>query len=219
MSQTHGPDHLIVNPDIEEYIESFSPPVDDVRKEMEKYASENGFPIVGPSVGRLLYQLTLISGAEEIIELGSGFGYSAYWFAKALAVLGRGRVILTDASQDNAEMARDFLSLAGLTDRVEIKVGDALEIFDGEKGPFDIVLNDVDKELYPPLVGKALAKLRKGGLFITDNALWHGRVLSPEDSSPATEGVREFTKLLFAEEGFYSTVLPIRDGVSISLKL
>ncbi len=108
--------------------------------------ASNGFPIVGPSVGRLLYQLTLISGAEEIIELGSGFGYSAYWFGKALSVLGRGRVILTDASPDNAEMAKDFLSLAGLTDKVEIKVGDALEIFDGEKGPFDIIFNDVDKE-------------------------------------------------------------------------
>ena len=219
MSQPHGPDHLIVNPDIEEYIESFSPPLDDVRREMEEYAREHGFPIVGPSVGRLLYQLALISGAEEIIELGSGFGYSAYWFAKALTVLGRGRVILTDAARDNAEMAEGFLTRAGLMDRVEIKVGDALEIFDGEKGPFDIIFNDVDKEWYPPLVGKAYAKLRTGGLFITDNALWHGRVLSPEDNSQATEGVREFTKLLFAEEGFYSTVLPVRDGVSISLKL
>ncbi len=219
MSQSHGPDHLIVNPDIEEYIESFTPPVDDVRREMEEYARENGFPIVGPSVGRLLYQLTLISGAVEIIELGSGFGYSAYWFAKALAVLGRGRVILTDASRDNAEMAEGFLSRAGLMDRVEIRAGDALEIFDGEKGPFDVVLNDADKEEYPPLVEKAYAKLRKGGLFITDNVLWHGRVLSPGDDSPATGGVREFTKLLFAERGFYTTVLPVRDGVSISLKL
>ena len=219
MSQSHGPDQPIINPGIEEYIESFYPPHDDVRREMEEYARENGFPIVGPSVGRLLYQLTLISGAGEIIELGSGFGYSAYWFAKALAVLGRGRVILTDASPDNAEMARDFLSRAGLTDKVEIKVGDALEIFDAANGPFDIIFNDVDKEEYPPLVEKAYAKLRKGGLFITDNVLWHGRVLSPEDDSSATEGVREFTKLLFAEQGFYSTVLPLRDGVSISLKL
>ncbi|HML95159.1 MAG TPA: O-methyltransferase [Thermodesulfobacteriota bacterium] len=219
MSQSHGPDHPIVNPEIERYIESLSPGADGVRREMEEYARENGFPIVGPSVGRLLYQLTLTSGAEEIIELGSGFGYSAYWFGKALSVLGRGRVILTDASRDNAEMAEGFLSRAGLMDKVEIRVGDALEIFDGEKGPFDIVFNDVDKEWYPPLVGKAYAKLRRGGLFITDNVLWHGRVLSPEDDSPATEGVRKFARLLFAEEGFYSTVLPIRDGVSISLKL
>ena len=219
MSQSHGPDHLIVNPGIEEYIESFSPTLDDVRRDMEEYARENGFPIVGPSVGRLLYQLTLISGAEEIIELGSGFGYSAYWFGKALTVLGRGRVILTDASPDNAEMAEGFLSRAGLMDRVEIKVGDALEIFDAAKGPFDIIFNDVDKEEYPPLVEKAYAKLRKGGLFITDNVLWLGRGLSPEDDSSATEGVREVTKLLFAEQGFYSTILPVRDGVSISLKL
>ncbi|MCC6712741.1 MAG: O-methyltransferase [Candidatus Dadabacteria bacterium] len=219
MSQSHGPDHLITNPDIEEYIESFFPPADDVRREMEEYARVNGFPIVGPSVGRLLYQLTLVSGAEEIIELGSGFGYSAYWFGKALSALGRGRVILTDASRDNAEMARDFLSRAGLTDRVEIRVGDALKIFGGEEGLFDIVFNDVDKEWYPPLVGKAYPKLRKGGLFITDNVLWHGRVLSPEDDSPTTGGVREFTKLLFAEPGFYTTILPVRDGVAVSLKL
>ena len=218
MSQPHGTDRLIVNPDIEEYIESFSPPGDKVRREMEGYARENGFPIIGPAVGRLIYQLTLISGAEEIIELGSGFGYSAYWFGKALAVLGRGRVIFTDASRENAALAEDYLSRAGLMDRVEIRVGDAAAILDAEKGPFDIIFNDVDKEEYPLLVGKAYAKLRKGGLFITDNALWHGRVLS-EDDSPATLGVREFTRLLYSEPGFYSTIIPVRDGVSVSLKL
>jgi predicted O-methyltransferase YrrM len=218
MSQPHGPDHLIVNPEIEEYIESFSAPGDEVRREMESYARENDFPIIGPAVGRLLYQLTLISGAEEIIELGSGFGYSAYWFAKALSVLGRGRVVFTDALQENAALAEDYLSRAGLIDRVEIRVGDAAAILDAEKGPFDIIFNDVDKEGYPPLVRKAYSKLTKGGLFITDNILWHGRVLS-EDDSPATLGVREFTMLLYSEPGFYSTVLPVRDGVSISLKL
>ncbi len=218
MSQPHGPDHLIVNPDIEKYIESFSALGDEVRREMEDYARENGFPIIGPAVGRLIYQLTLISGAEEIIELGSGFGYSAYWFGKALAVLGRGRVIFTDASRENAALAEEYLSRAGLMDRVEIRVGDAAAILDAEKGPFDIIFNDVDKEGYPPLVGQAYAKLRKGGLFITDNALWHGRVLS-EDDSPATQGVREFTRLLYSEPGFYSTIIPVRDGVSISLKL
>lgn len=218
MNQPHGPDHLIVNPEIEEYIESFSASGDEVRREMESYARENDFPIIGPAVGRLLYQLTLISGAGEIIELGSGFGYSAYWFAKALAVLGRGRVIFTDALQENAALAEDYLSRAGLMDRVEIKVGDAAAILDAEKGPFDIVFNDVDKEGYPPLVAKAYSKLSQGGLFITDNILWHGRVLSDDDSA-ATQGVREFTRLLYSEPGFYSTVLPVRDGVSISLKL
>jgi len=91
-------------------------------------------------------------------------------------------------------------------------------ILDEITGEFDIVFNDIEKEDYPRVIDKAYGKLRPGGLFITDNVLWHGRVLS-QDNSPATEGVREFTRLLTSHKGFYTTILPIRDGLSISLKL
>lgn len=216
MKRSPQPVTYIVNPEIEAYVESLSATEDEVLTEMERYALENDFPIIGPQIGRFLYQLTLISGAKRVMELGSGFGYSAYWFAKALG--GSGRVTFTDSSPHNAGLAEGFLKRAGVGGIVDIKVGDALDILDRSGGDFDIIFNDIDKEYYPAVVGRAYAKLRKGGILITDNLLWHGRVVS-DDGSPSTAGVLEFTKRLFSEAGFYSTVIPVRDGISLSVKL
>jgi caffeoyl-CoA O-methyltransferase len=216
MKQPSRPDMYILNPEIESYIESLTPLRDEVLLEMEDYARKSDFPIVGPLVGRFLYQLTLISGAERIMELGSGFGYSAFWFAKAIA--GSGSVIFTDISSENAALAEQYLKRAGLREKIDIRTGNALDIIDKSEGEFDIIFNDIDKEFYPEVVERASAKLRKGGLFITDNVLWSGRVLG-DDPSPSTEGVREFTRLLLSEKGFYTTIIPLRDGLSLSVKL
>ncbi len=216
MKRPAQPGMYIVNPDIEKYIESLTPSDDKLLEEMEDYAGRNDFPIVGPLVGRFLYQITLVSGAKRILELGSGFGYSAYWFAKAIG--NAGSVIFTDMSPENSALARDYLRRAGLSEKVDIRTGNALDILDEAEGEFDIIFNDIDKEYYPAVLGSALAKLRIGGLFITDNVLWSGRILS-DDPSPSTEGVRMFTKLLLADERFYTSIIPLRDGVSVSLKL
>ena len=216
MKQPTQPGMHILNPEIESYIESLTLLRDEVLLEMEDYAGKNEFPIVGPLVGRFLYQLALISGAERIMELGSGFGYSAFWFAKAIG--GSGTVIFTDMSSENAALAENYLERAGLREKVDIRTGNALDIIDKSEGGFDIIFNDIDKEFYPEVVGRAWAKLRKGGLFITDNVLWSGRVLG-DDPSPSTEGVREFTRLLLSEKGFYTTIIPLRDGLSLSVKL
>ncbi len=213
LSQT---DKFIVNPEIEHYIESLTPPEDDILGEMEAYAGENDFPIVGPLVGRFLFQIALISGAKRVMDLGSGFGYSAYWFAKAVGE--GGSVVFTDMSAGNSKLAGDYFKRAGLSSRIDIRTGNALEILDGTEGGFDIIFNDIDKEHYPRVVAKAYGKLRKGGLLVTDNILWFGRVLG-DDSSPSTEGVREFTRILLSEKGFFTTIIPLRDGLSLSLKL
>jgi len=216
MKQPTRPDMHILNTEIESYIESLTPLRDEVLLEMEDYARKNDFPIVGPLVGRFLYQLALISGAERIMELGSGFGYSAFWFAKAIS--DSGSVIFTDMSSENSALADKYLKRAGLREKVDIRTGNALDIIDGSEGEFDIIFNDIDKEFYPEVVGRARAKLRQGGLFITDNVLWSGRVLG-DDPSPSTEGVREFTRLLLSEKGLYTTIIPLRDGLSLSVKL
>lgn len=216
MKQPSDPDMYILNPEIESYIDSLTPVEDEILIEMEDYARNNDFPIVGPLVGRFLYQLTLVSGARRILELGSGFGYSAYWFAKALG--NAGSLIFTDLSHENADLAENYFKRAGLDDRVDIRTGNALDIMDEAEGQFDIIFNDIDKEFYPEVVGRVIAKLGKGGMFITDNVLWSGRVLG-DDPSPSTRGVREFTRLLLSEKGFYTTVIPIRDGVSLSVKV
>lgn len=184
--------------------------------EMEELAREQSIPIIGPQVGSFLYQLAITINAKRIFELGSAFGYSAYWFAKAVG--DDGQVYFTDLSKDNIALARDFIGRMGLENIININFGDGSLIIDEIPGEFDIIFNDIEKEDYPHVIDKAYNKLRSGGLFITDNVLWHGRVVS-EDRSPATEGVRKFTELLMSHTGFYTTIIPIRDGLSISVKL
>ena len=206
----------IVNPKIEDYLKGLSTADDNILKEMEELGKERGFPIVGPLVGKLLLQLALAIGAERIFEMGSGFGYSAFWFAKALR--DRGTLFFTEFSNDNARLALSFFKRANINNRIKIQVGDSLSILDRTPGHFDVIFNDIDKESYPLVVEKAYKRLRKGGLLIADNILWFGRVLK-DDDSPSTKGVKEFTRLLLSEKGFLTTIVPIRDGISISLKL
>ena len=206
----------IVNPRIEEYLKSLSPADDAILREMEELAKERGFPIVGPLVGRLLLQLALAIGADRIFEMGSGFGYSAYWFAQALG--DGGTLFFTEFSDENARLALDFFKRGKIESTIKIQVGDSLSILDRTPGQFDLIFNDIDKENYPSVVDKAFKRLRNGGLLITDNVLWFGRVLRDDDSS-STKGIKEFTRLLLSERGFLTTIIPIRDGISISLKL
>ncbi|HXH29065.1 MAG TPA: O-methyltransferase [Candidatus Polarisedimenticolia bacterium] len=205
----------IVSPAIEEYLLRVTPPGDALLEEMERLAAERRFPIVGPQVGRLLGLLARSIGARRVFECGSGFGYSAIWFARALP--GDGRVVLTETRAENCEAARGFLERAGLLERCDVRQGDGPAILESEPGPFDIIFCDIDKRDYPkvhPLVG---ARLRRGGLLICDNMLWSGRVAGP-DQDDDTRGVRELTRRLYADPGLETTLLPLRDGVSVSLR-
>ncbi len=206
----------IIHPDIEKYLHEITPEGDIVLQKMERMAEDLDFPIIGPLVGRLLYQLAILTNAESIFEMGSGFGYSAYWMAKALP--DGGKIICTEISSTKANLGKKFLKEGGLKNRVEYRVGDSISILNEEKEMFDIIFNDVDKYQYPAALEAALPHLRKGGLLITDNIIWEGKVLSayPDED---TSGVLEYTKRIYVDKGLWSTVIPIRDGVSISLKL
>jgi predicted O-methyltransferase YrrM len=206
----------IVNPAIEEYLRQVAPHGEGVPLEMERLADRRRFPIVGPLVGRLLNVLARSILAKDVFECGSGFGYSAYWFALALPP--GGRVILTEGSAENCASARGFLSRAGLMDKAAIEKGDALEILARHPGPFDIIFCDIDKRDYPKVHPLMKPRLRAGGLFICDNMLWSGRVADAERQDDDTRGVRELTRLLYADTELATTILPLRDGVSLSLK-
>ena len=206
----------IVNPKVDAYLDAMVSSEDGLLLEMEELAKEQNIPIVGRQVGSFLYQLAITINAKRIFELGSAFGYSAYWFAKAVGK--DGQVYFTDLSKDNIVLARDFIERMGFEETISINFGDGSLILDEVPGEFDIIFNDMEKEDYPHVIDKAYSKLRSGGLFVTDNVLWHGRVIS-EDKSPATQGVREFTELLMSHSGFYTTIIPMRDGLSISVKL
>jgi predicted O-methyltransferase YrrM len=204
----------IVDPAIDRYLHDLANPRDSILREMEVLAAERSFPIVGPAVGRLLYLLARMIRARRVFELGSGFGYSAYWFARAVG--GGGKVVLTEGDAERAAEAAEFLSRGNLANRVQIEIGDGLEIIDSISGEFDIVFNDIDKMDYPRVLEKAAAALRPGGLLISDNMLWFGTVLEEEPTEASTRGVQELTRLLYASDEFETVLIPIRDGVTVS---
>lgn len=205
----------IVSDVIEAYLKRTGPSEDPILLEMEERARREHFPIVGPLVGRILHQLTRISGASRILELGSGFGYSGYWFASALG--DDGQIILTDSSDQNLASAKDHFERGAIRCQLECRSGDALETMDALPGSFDIVFNDVDKHAYPLVFEKAVQRLRPGGLLISDNVLIRGEVLDPSDDE-SVQGILEYTRLIFNSPGFFSSIIPIRDGISISVK-
>ena len=206
----------IMNVDLENYMRELLPPREPVLQEMERIAEERDFPIIGPLVGRLLCQLAQLTRARRIFELGSGFGYSAVWFARGLSP--GGRVICTDGSEENAAQAKRFFVQAGIEAMVDYRVGDALSLLEEEPGPFDIILNDINKHEYPQAFEKSVARLRKGGLLITDNTLWHGRVVTA-DQSTSTLGVLKFNQMSYASPKVFTTLIPLRDGVAVSMRI
>lgn len=208
----------LVNRRIEEYLRELYDDGDPVRLEMEALAGEKRFPIVGPLVGRHLLQLTRALGARRVFELGSGYGYSALFFARGVGE--EGVVHCTDLSEENLRLAEGFLGRAGLWTRVIYHREEAAAALQRVGGTWDIVYNDIDKTGYPEIVDLAHERLRPGGLFITDNTLWSGRVLAEEDDgSPETRAIREFTRRLFEHPGFLARIDPTRDGLAVALRL
>jgi caffeoyl-CoA O-methyltransferase len=206
----------ITSPKINEYILKVMPPRDPIQKEMEKYAHRFGFPIIGPMAGTFLRQLAIITDAKAIFEMGSGFGYAAYWFAGGMSR--DGKIICTDSSDKNIKMGIDYFRRAGLASMIEYRMGDALDIIAEYDGPFDIILNDVDKEQYPEALELAIPRLRHGGIFISDNVLWSGRIIQKELTSES-KAILKFNKMLFKKQGLFSSIIPIRDGLGMAVKL
>jgi caffeoyl-CoA O-methyltransferase len=206
----------LLTPAIEKYLAEVLPPRDSVLTDMEAYARKHDVPIIGPECGRLLYLLTQISGAKRIFEMGSAIGYSAIWFARAAGP--NAEIYFTDGDPKNAALARENFRKAGVTDQVRILTGDAVDLLDTVTGDFDIILIDVFKHQYPETLRKSIPRLKHGGLVITDNVLWSGKVTeSPKDD--ATRGVVEFNKMVYASEILFPVIVPLRDGVAVCRKV
>lgn len=206
----------IVNPAVEQYMASLLPERDPVLMEMEQQAERRDISIVGPAVARVLYQYARLIGAKKIFEMGSAIGYSTIWWARAAGE--GGQVFYTDGDPKNAEEARGYFQRAGVTGRIHVGVGDALELLSEQKQQFDIIFNDVDKQNYPRVLHMAASRLRPGGLFITDNVLWYGRVTQPDAKEETTRAIQEFNRRLWASNEFFTTILPIRDGIAVAVK-
>jgi predicted O-methyltransferase YrrM len=207
----------IIAPDVEKYIHSILPKRDPVVSEMERYAKRHDVPIVGPAVGRLLAQLVELIGAKRIFELGSAIGYSTLWMARAAG--SDGAIHYTDGNPANAQRAQEYLKRANVLDRVQIHVGDALTALESTTGEFDLIFNDVDKDGYPEVFRKAVSRIRSGGLFITDNTLWSGRVARKAKSTDRnTRAIQQFNRLCYASPDLFPVLVPLRDGVLVCRK-
>lgn len=209
--------NLVTAGPVDDYLYAMLPKRDAVLTEMEDYAAKHDIPIVGPSVARVLQQLALMINAHTVFELGSAIGYSTIWWARAVGE--KGRVIYTDGDAKNADRARGYFDRAGVSKQITLHTGDALEVLSEQKQQFDVIFNDVDKEDYPRVLRLVPQRLRKGGLFITDNVLWSGRVAEKNPKESRTKAILEFNRLLYDSPDFYTTILPIRDGLAVAIKL
>lgn len=209
----------IVNPDIEGYLRHLFDEDHPVAAEMEARAEEHGFPIVGRLVGLTLEVLARSIGARRVFEMGSGYGYSAYWFSRAVGP--KGEVHMTEGDPENQRLALDFLKRAGFGGQVHSHVGDAIDVIDATDGEFDVVFCDIDKHGYPAAWSKARERIRVGGLYLCDNVLWSGRVVEgKEDDRPEwTTAIREHNEAVAADDRYRSTIVPTRDGVMVALRV
>ncbi|HSO14057.1 MAG TPA: O-methyltransferase [Anaerolineales bacterium] len=202
----------------QEYIASLVPPREPEVHEMEQYAEKNDFPIIGPTCGYYCYQLARMIGAKSVFELGSGFGYSTVWFARAVRENGGGVVHHTVWEEELSKRAAGHLSALGSADVVKFHVAEAVETLRQTEGPFDIIFNDIDKEGYPDSLPVIKSKLRPGGLLIIDNMLWHGQTLDPDDHEESTEAIRRFTRDITTDPDWIVSLVPMRDGMIVAYK-
>jgi caffeoyl-CoA O-methyltransferase len=212
----------IVHPAVTRYMNGLAS-VDDepVLLEMEELAGRESFPIIGRLCGQMLELMARAIGARRIFELGSGYGYSAYWFSRATG--SEGEIHLTDLNPENERRALDYLGRAGLGKPIRYHVADALAAFEETEGDFDIVYCDIDKDGYPEAWRRGRERVRIGGLYMCDNMLWSGRVTDEPDEPDAREGytqaIHRTNQAIAGDPDFRSTIVPTRDGVVVALRV
>jgi caffeoyl-CoA O-methyltransferase len=201
---------------IQEYLLGLVPPRPNEMLKMERLAKRTNFPIIGPAAGYYCYQVARHIGARSVFELGSGFGYSTAWFARAVRENGGGVVHHTVWDAELSERARDHLGRMGLGGTVEYHVGEAVTTLAAQARSFDLIFMDIDKPQYPGALPTIKARLRRGGVLITDNLLWSGQIFDARDRSAGTRGIRTFTKAVMSDPDWIATILPIRDGLLVA---
>jgi caffeoyl-CoA O-methyltransferase len=205
----------LISPLVSQYLETLVPARPEELVRMEAFARGSDFPIIGPACGQLCYLVARMIGARSVFELGSGFGYSTAWFARAVRENGGGVVVW---DEELSRDARRGLTKLDLVDQVEFHVGEAVETLRQQEGVFDLIFNDIDKAMYPESLPVIEEKLRPGGVLIIDNMLWHGEILDPDNKSDATRGIREFTKRITTDPRWSVSLVPIRDGMIVALR-
>jgi len=203
---------------VRNYLDGLVPPRPAELQNMEAYAKEKQFPIIGPASGYFCYQIARLIGARRVFELGSGYGYSTAWFARAVQENGGGVVHHVVWDEELSRKARRHLGALGFGEIVDYRVGEAVQALRETPGPFDLIFNDIDKTGYPSSLPVIAEKLRPGGVLIVDNMIWSGRIFDESDQTADTQGIREFTRLVTTDPGWVASIVPIRDGLLLAYK-
>lgn len=203
---------------INQYLTSLVPPRSPELSIMESYAQEVHFPIIGPAAGQFCYLIARLCAAHRIFELGSGYGYSTSWFARAVQENGGGKVYHVVWDEKLSAEAREHLEKLGYSQIVDFRVSEAIEALKQTDGSFDLIFNDIVKECYPEALPVIYEKLRPGGVLLVDNIFWGGRIFDAREQSADTNGIREFTRLITRDPAWITSFIPIRDGLLIAYK-
>lgn len=206
----------LFHPDLPRYLDELVPPRPPAMMAMEVEAERTNFPIIGPAAGYFCYLIARLTGARSVFELGSGFGYSTAWFARAVKENGGGTVYHTVWDEKLSRRARAHLAALGLSELVTFRVGEAVAALREAEGPFDLVFNDIDKDGYVASLPVIKSRLRSGGVLIADNLLWSGRIFDASETSSSTAGIREFTARVTSDPEWAASIVPIRDGLLVA---
>jgi len=209
----------LLSNNLNSYLVSLVPERSSEMLAMEAYALETSFPIIGPTAGYFLYQIARMAGATRVFEMGSGYGYSTAWFARAVSENGGGTVDHVVWNEELSKKARRHLSVMGYDDIVQYTVGEAIQSLKETTGTYDLIFNDIEKEAYPESLAVIAEKVAPGGILIVDNMLWRGWVFDDRDQAETTTAIRELTRLLVSDEKWVTTIVPIRDGLLLAYRV
>jgi predicted O-methyltransferase YrrM len=206
---------------VERYLSSLNRQGDAVLQDIARAGSERDLPLVDAEVGALLRVLATTVRATRILEIGTAIGYSGIWLAGALPA--GGMLFTMEFDEERARQARENFARAGLSDRVTVIVGDAQRMLAKVAGPFDLIFQDGDKKMYEPMLDRFADLLRPGGLLVTDNVLWNGEVVpgfvkNPQHPEADTRAIAAYNERLNNHPAFLTSIVPLRDGVAISVR-
>ncbi len=205
----------ILHPEVAAYLDSLTAAPDPLPLRMERKAKALGFPLVGRRAGRWLELLARMIGARRVLELGSGWGYSAYWLARGVGP--EGQVLGTESDPRCIAEHRELFANHPLAGRIRLQQGEALATLRSLSGPYDMIFVDIEKEDYPRALELAVPRIRSGGLLVADNVLWGGKVTQPAaPDDVATRGVLRFNTLLHDDPRLEAAILPADDGLAVA---
>ncbi len=209
----------IFYPAQEKYISSFRKEQDDLINEMETFAKEHNVPILSWQAAEFIEQLVLITNPKRVLEIGTAIAYTTIRIARNLT---KKSIIHTiELSEDNIETAKEYIEQSGVGDKIKLIEGNALSVMPRLKKKYDLIYLDADKEDYKRLFDYSMVLLKRGGVMVIDNLLWHGFPAAskvPSNYKESTKHIREFNKIFIEQPNLNTTILPIGDGIGLGVK-